>query len=209
MVDDKKLEDWIAQMEIRQKMTNYCRGIDRLDREMIGSAWHPDATCEYEGVIRGPAMEVLDWFMDGHRPYKAHSHQVTNQTIKVDGDKATSEAYVTARLRCPPDESGRELDLVVTGRYLDRWSNRDGNWALDYRYQITDFFSAYEALDTKNLPYCPKHDDTLSKRSHEDPSYANFEGKDHPLVGSIRPVLTTDDLTEQQEDGSRKATVPA
>jgi hypothetical protein len=75
------------------------------------------------------------------------------------------------------------LDLVVTGRY--------------------------EALDTKNLPYCPKHDDTLSDRSREDPSYANFEGRDHPLVGTIPPVLTTDDLMEKLDDGSRKATVPA
>jgi hypothetical protein len=174
-VTDATLEVLLAEREIRQQMTNYCRGIDRLDRDLLASVWHDDATCEYEGIFKGTAKDVVAWFMECHLAYAAHSHQVTNQTIKVDGDKAASEAYVTASIRAFPDENGNAVDMWVIGRYLDRWSKRDGRWALDYRYQINDVFSSYQVLGTQDLPDTPEDPAAgLARRNTDDPSYANF-----------------------------------
>ena len=75
--------------------------------------------------------------MVGHAQQLGHSHQVTNILIEVDGDRAGSESYVTARL-WNRSESGEIIQLVAVGRYVDRWSRRDGIWAIDHRHFVDD-----------------------------------------------------------------------
>ena len=36
-----------ARDEIRELLTRYCRGVDRMDAELIASAYHPDAIDEH------------------------------------------------------------------------------------------------------------------------------------------------------------------
>ena len=67
----------------------------------------------------------------------AHSHQVTNVIIELDGDLARTESYVTAALRLNDD--GELKQITVGGRYLDRWSRRDGRWGIDRRDYVQDF----------------------------------------------------------------------
>lgn len=38
--------------EIWQVLMNYCRGVDRLDRELLLSCYHPDATDDH-GIFMG------------------------------------------------------------------------------------------------------------------------------------------------------------
>ena len=42
----------LSKQAIRENMQNYCRGIDRLDRELFTSVFHPDATVDYEGMVQ-------------------------------------------------------------------------------------------------------------------------------------------------------------
>ena len=53
--------------------------------------------------------------------------------VDVDGDRAVSEAYVTVALRTADPSSDSLVDIVSRGRYLDRWSQRHGRWAIDAR----------------------------------------------------------------------------
>lgn len=175
------LDVLLAEREIRQQMTNYCRGIDRLDRELFSSVWHPDATVDYEGVVKCTAAEVTDLFMEGHRGWAFHSHQITNSTIKIKGDHAVSETYVTAVLRAYPDEQGRKADFHLRARYLDRWSKRDEHWAIDHRHVVMDILSVYEVLDKfgGELPGRPEDKNLgLARRDREDPMYELFASFD-------------------------------
>ena len=42
---------------IRQAALRYCRGVDRLDAELMRSAYHDDATDDH-GVFVGPAADL-------------------------------------------------------------------------------------------------------------------------------------------------------
>jgi SnoaL-like protein len=162
-VTEEALEILLAERAIRRVLQNYCRAIDRLDRALMLTVWHPDATVDYVDLFTGTAAGVTDHFMQSHLKFEAHSHQVTNLTVKVDGDRAASEAYVTARLRWKEHESGRPVDMVVAGRYLDRWSKRDGVWAIDHRVYHNDVHSEYEVVGGMGWN---------SRRDREDTAYA-------------------------------------
>jgi SnoaL-like protein len=175
-VAETDVETLLAKQAIRENMQNYCRGIDRLDRDLFTSVWHPDATVDYEGMNRCSAAEITDIFMENHRGWAFHSHQITNSTIKVTGDRAVSETYVTAVVRSFPDSSGHSVDMHYRGRYLDRWSKREGRWAIDHRHLITDILSEYDVVDqfAGELPDRADTSTQLARRDRDDPMYELF-----------------------------------
>jgi hypothetical protein len=172
-----EIEVLAAEREIRRVLHDYCRAIDRFDWELFRSVWHPDATIDYEGWFTGNRDEAVDVFSRVHPGYVTHSHQVTSVKIAVDGERAVSEAYVTVRMRSYPDDTGRSVDIFVSGRYLDRWSRRDGRWAIDDRRYVNDVFSEYEVAGTfaGALPDRPDEPMGGARRGPDDPSYALFE----------------------------------
>jgi len=40
------------------------------------------------------------------------------------------------------------MQVTVKGRYVDRWSRRDGRWAIDHRIYIQDFDEMHEVAAT-------------------------------------------------------------
>jgi hypothetical protein len=152
---------------IRDVLASYCRGIDRIDHELARSVWHPDGTADYVGVFAGSGAAFVEFCLTAHMTFAAHSHQITNVLIALDGDLATSEAYVTARLRNAGAHES-PTDLIVCGRYLDKWSRRDGRWAIDHRLFVTDISSTYPVAESVESAY---------RRDSDDPSYALFAGR--------------------------------
>lgn len=126
----------------RQAITDllyrYCRAMDRIDADLGYTIWHEDGEADYgEAIYRGSGRGFIDWVCDAHRATIARSHQISNLLIALDGDKAASEAYVTAALRTKDGE--RIVQMTVRGRYVDRWSRRDGRWGIDKRVYVHDF----------------------------------------------------------------------
>jgi hypothetical protein len=120
------LEDLLAKQAITEQLYSYCHGLDKFDRE-LANIWHDGGTADYEGIFQGTGEGFLDWVWPVHQGCDKTSHQVTNMLISVDGDRASSETYVTATLRMG------ETDVVARGRYIDSWSQRDGRWGVDVR----------------------------------------------------------------------------
>ncbi len=179
-VSESDIDVLLAKQAIRENLQNYCRGIDRQDRELLQSVWHVDATGEYEGLCNGSADEIVDFFMVCHLGWQVHSHQLTNTTIKINGDRAASETYVTAVIRSFPDDTGHAVDMHYRGRYLDRWSKREGRWAIDHRYLVTDVLSEYDVVQSfdGDLPDRADTTTTLSRRDPTDPAYELFASVD-------------------------------
>jgi hypothetical protein len=122
---------------IRQAVLRYCRGVDRLDAELMRSAYHDDATDDH-GVFVGSAADLCRRVVESHRRYDATMHCVLNHAIDiVDDSHATGEVYnVTYLLRTV--EGARQLD-TWWGRYLDRYECRDGRWAIVHRVCVHEW----------------------------------------------------------------------
>jgi hypothetical protein len=125
------LGELLAKQAITEALHSYCHGLDKFDRG-LADIWHADGTANYEGIFEGTGTGFLDWVWPVHEGCDKTSHQVTNILITLDGDRATSETYVTAALRMG------DSDAVARGRYMDTWSCRDGRWGVDHRRYQTD-----------------------------------------------------------------------
>ena len=55
-------------------------------------------------------------------------------------------------------------EIEARGRYLDRWSRRDGRWAIDHRQFVQDLQRTHDADPMKP-------DEGQSRRDRSDPSY--------------------------------------
>lgn len=146
---------------ITDQIYRYCRAMDRIDHELGYSIWHEDGTADYgEAVFVGTGRGFVDHVCAQHVQMLVHSHQVSNVIIELDGDRAASEAYVTARLRM--ERGGKLLQMVVVSRYLDLWSKRDGRWAIDHRQTVMDMDEIREVTPMKSHEV---------RRDRSDPSY--------------------------------------
>lgn len=162
MSDDETLRTLADRQAIADLVYRYCRAVDRLDIALGHSVWHADGIADYGAdVYQGDGRGVIDHICAQHRHTLQHSHQVSNLIIELDGERAGSEAYVTATLRVRRD--GRLRQITVWGRYVDRWSKRDGRWGLDKRISIRDFD------EIRDVTAMAGHD--TGRRDRDDPSY--------------------------------------
>ncbi len=135
----ESLETYAAKQAITEALYRYCHAVDRIDADLAAHIWHADGVAHYEDVFDGTGAEFLAFVFEQHRKADATSHQLANILIDVQGDRATSESYVTACIR-----SGG-ADITVRGRYSDRWSLRSGRWGIDerrYRHDIVQLSPA-------------------------------------------------------------------
>ena len=140
----------------------YCRAVDRLDHALGYSIWHADGTADYGAdVYQGSGHGFIDFVNGQHGQTLGHSHQVTNIILELDGDRAASESYHFAGLRIQRGE--QVFEITVRGRYIDRWSRRDGRWGIDHRLTIRDFDDM--------RPVTPMSV-SAGRRDPTDPSYA-------------------------------------
>ena len=140
-VADPAIAGLLAKQAITEALHRYCRGLDRMDRTVADTVWHHDGTADYGPGYRGSAAGFLDFVWAYHAGLAAHSHAVSNALIEVDVDAGTaaSETYVAVWLRSNPVD-GSVTELLHRGRYLDRWSCRDGVWGIDHRVFVGDIY---------------------------------------------------------------------
>lgn len=153
-------------LAISDKIYKYCRSVDRLDVPLGHTCFHEDAVADFP-TYKGTGRGWIDFICVEHLNFLHHSHQVTNVIIDLHGSgRAGSEAYVTAKLRQMEGEQLMEREFCA--RYIDAWSKRDGDWAIDRRDCIVDF-SASRAVASMGT-------DPRAMRDRTDPSYQVLKG---------------------------------
>jgi hypothetical protein len=163
-MSDALIEELIAKQAIRDVLARYCRGLDRMDKEMAYGVWHEGATADYLDIYEGTGRGFIDWVWEAHAGMQCHSHQITNVLIDVQGDAAVSEAYVMVVLWTRAVGDAPQQQIGVCGRYLDRWSRRDDRWAIDHRTHVVDTHSVSELAKG-----------AISARSRRDERDVSFE----------------------------------
>ena len=132
---------------IKECIYRYCRGADRLDREVMLSAYHMDAIDEH-GKFVGTAAEFVDWALAQHiEAHLSTQHFVGNHLCDVDGDLAHAETYF---MFVAMNKRGKIMQMNG-GRYIDRFERRNGTWAIAYRICLRDWANLDERPDMSDL----------------------------------------------------------
>ncbi|MDA0827716.1 MAG: nuclear transport factor 2 family protein [Proteobacteria bacterium] len=130
------LQNLADQQEIYALSCHYMRGLDRLDRTLLHSVFSADAYCEY-GFINGTPEVFIDYAITALEGHIANHHMIGNHLIEFEGEEAFGEIYFNAYHKVP-DASG-PLDIVIAGRYLDRYVKINGEWKMAYRSERVDW----------------------------------------------------------------------
>lgn len=121
-----------ARAEITECLYRYARGVDRHDREILLSAYHPDAR-HVRGSFSGDPAAYAEWLFERlTRLAIAHQHCVLNSLVDFDDD--TSAHAETYFLIVTLTKAGAVEHSV--GRYIDRFECRNGAWRIAARTAI-------------------------------------------------------------------------
>jgi hypothetical protein len=160
MTDGPKMtiEELVDREAIRDCLTRYSRAIDRRDPDLLRTVYWPDATDDHV-AFKGPATEFISWCMATMEPMELVSHMLGNMLIEVDGAEARVETYFQAYHRIA-DGTRPPYDLILGGRYLDRMGRRDGDWRIQERRCVFDWYrefadSADWSKDFAGVPFRP------------------------------------------------------
>jgi hypothetical protein len=138
------VDELIARAAIHDVVLRYCRGIDRLDRDLVRSCYHADATDEH-GSFSGGVEAYLDWVFRLVPKYDATQHLVANHLAEFGAGGAAAgvavaETYgvsVHVTAGGPPTRN-----LIVGFRFVDRFEDRGDGWRIAARYATTEWTRA-------------------------------------------------------------------
>ena len=162
-----ELNELLAQQQIRDVLLRYCRGIDRMDRELVRSCYHPDATDEH-GSFTGNVEEFLQWCWRLLSRYTSTMHYLSNILVEIEGHRAQAESYGTAVHRGDPRY--QERNLVVGFRFVDMLEKRDGEWRILQRVATTEWVSRHTEANEWPIPPGMRR----GQRDHSDIIYQSW-----------------------------------
>ena len=117
-------------------------------------------------------MEFIDQLPAIQAPMEILHHNVTNINLAIDGDYAEGEIYVLAFHKIRTDTE--PMDLLIGGRYFDRYEKRDGVWKYSARAVVADWAMVNET-STVQLEHPLVQGSHIGKPGQEDPSYGFFK----------------------------------
>ena len=173
-----RMQAVIDKAEITDVLTNFARGIDRIDENLLRSVMHHDATIDLgPGVFQGSSGDYVHWVLGVLQGIRSSHHLIGNIRVELEGDTALVESYFHAHIRIEKP-IGRE-DVFLGGRNLDRFERRPtgaaGMWKIVHRKQIIDWARTEAVSD---IFYHQNPDALWSYRTKTDVSYqmAQFPG---------------------------------
>lgn len=161
----ERLNELLDKQEIVELSYRYMRGLDRLDRELQMAVFFEDASTDY-GFFQGNGPDFVDFAQNALKDHLANHHMLGQCLIELTGDdEAFGEIYFHAFHRIV--ENGQEMDLIIAGRYVDRYEKRDGVWKIAHRSEVNDWARTSPAADE----WLKGSASLLGKRKGEDLSY--------------------------------------
>lgn len=127
-------DEWIARVQLRHLADSYCHAIDRRDWALLRTLYHDDAIDDHGAMFRGSPDAFVAWLPGMMAAWRATSHTITNALYLVDGDRAEGELCTTA-WHLTADGT---REVIVQGRYLDRYECRAGAWKFLHRSLVLD-----------------------------------------------------------------------
>jgi hypothetical protein len=136
----------------------YTRGLDRHDEDLERGVFWREASISYG--TRVEFDELPTWANASHANSAAHQHHVTGLTLDVDGDTAHEEGYILFSSDMRRDKTKDTLGVPTpgrveqgsqatlgTGRYVNRYERRNGDWRMIVHEYVNDISMRLEAVD--------------------------------------------------------------
>jgi SnoaL-like domain len=130
-----QLEQLLDRQAIWDCLLRYARGVDRLDEDLIRSAFWPDAH-DAHGQINGSPENFVSTWMPTQPARQVGQHFVSNQSVVFD-DKAGADAETY--FMSAGKKFGSDTLELVGGRYVDRFEKREGEWRIKTRLVLLDW----------------------------------------------------------------------
>lgn len=173
---DRRIDDLLDKQEIYEVLVRYCRGIDRVDEDLVRSCYHPDAYDDH-GMFQGPASEFAAYAVENLRTMERTMHCIHNVAIEVHGSSAGSEAYCVAYHRIA-SRSGGFADHLAGIRYVDAFERRqDGPWLIAKRTVVYE----WTRVDPVGREWTMHPHYARGRRDREDHSYEVLRGVAAPV----------------------------
>lgn len=151
MAIDAMLEARLREMgdrdEIWQVIVRYCRGMDRLDVDLLRSCYFEDAVDDH-GRFVGLAEDFIQWATKATAFFPMMQHAAFNHVCELDGDDAHAEtSYICSNI------NAQSPHLLTLGRYLDHFQRRNGEWRIANRVALVE--RSLEISDNLAIPPLP------------------------------------------------------
>jgi hypothetical protein len=127
---------------IRDCLFRYSRGIDRCDMDLLKTAYWPGAMDHHTG-FEGTIEEFVAWAEPKLKAMPHSVHLLGNILIRLQVEVARVESYFWS---VNVLAEGIVREVIVCGRYLDRFERRSDEWRIAERAVVHDWFR--EAPDT-------------------------------------------------------------
>lgn len=134
-------EEIVDREAIRDCLYRYSRGVDRIDENMLRSAYWEDAEDDH-CLFVGRREELIAWVLPLLRNMAASQHTIGNILIRMHGDYADVESYYHGYHRM--HDGTKFVDSIQAGRYVDRFEKRDDEWRIARRKVVVDWFREYD-----------------------------------------------------------------
>lgn len=178
MLNAERVARLLDRQDILDCLTRFSRGMDRFDRELFLSAFHPDATIAAGPFVGGPGA-LYDWAAALHDEGQVSTHHnLLNHTCDIDGETAHAETYYLFVGR-----NRDETNWLTGGRYIDRLDKRDGQWKIALRTNVVEWSGMAPSLPLPFSDVPDVHANGAPSRSRADPTYAR------PLINRRAPRI--------------------
>ena len=131
---DRRLED---RQTLNDLLIDYCVALDRREfSRLVSDVFAPDATFAGNGAKWIGAPQIAERIEGTFAAFEGTAHMLSNVRIDVEGDRASSLAYITAwhwLKRTPPGPAGRAADWALVAAYRDVHVRTEAGWRISRR----------------------------------------------------------------------------
>ncbi len=165
------LQEMLDEFALRKLAHGYCRAVDRGDLAKLRELYHHDAVDAHGAFSTGSADDFLGE-LAAARPYiRSMQHNITTVNFAIDGNSAEGEIYTIATQTVIARD--RDVDVVVGGRYLDKYEKRDDTWKIVERTIVTDWAHVNDP-SVVDLSHPITRDTLKGSPDADDPSHSFF-----------------------------------
>jgi hypothetical protein len=137
MTHSPEVQALLDKQAIYEVACRYCRGIDRLDLDLVRSCYDAGAREHHPGY-EGDVDGFIAMVGRGLPRLTGTMHVIANHLVELDGDRARAETYVNAYHWGEPADDAT-MNFSTGSRYVDHLHRRDGAWRITERWCVRNW----------------------------------------------------------------------
>lgn len=168
---DPLLQEMLDEFALRKLVHLYCRAVDRGDLEAVRELYHPDAEDQHGAFSSGSIDDFLVRLARTRPHLRSMQHHITTTNFAIHGDSAEGEIYSIATHVFATKKG--ETEVIVGGRYLDKYEKRSSTWKFIERAIVTDWAHVHDPSSV-DLSHSMVRDSPKGSLGPDDPSFQFF-----------------------------------